>query len=350
VAPSLPEKRRAARRLLKRLAAVLILASAVISFSFLRGPVRAGSRTPPIRRPSPVSASPGTRNAPAVWPVERNAQSETYSNGLRIDTRFAVPTHARSYLAFSARRGAAIEPRNQPVGIVFHATESQQATFEARENRALNRIAESLLEYVRRRRSYNFVIDRFGRVYRVVTEDQVANHAGHSVWADENWTYLNLNESFLGISFEAEWRHPDLSPAQVRSAIMLLEMLRSRYPIPAANCVTHAQVSVNPFNMRVGYHVDWAAGFPFATLGLPDNYAEALPALWRFGFESDQRFQSSAGSSLKAGIENAEYRLDEDAHRVGMTPASYRKALRTNYRQLLAEMHRTGTGENSEPE
>jgi len=54
---------------------------------------------------------------------------------------------------------------------------------------------------------------------------------------------------------------------------MLTRMLRSRYSIAAENCVTHAQVSVNPSNMQLSYHVDWAAAFSFAALGLPDNYA-----------------------------------------------------------------------------
>lgn len=141
----------------------------------------------------------------------------------------------------------------------------------------LQRIGESLIEYVQRKRAYHFLIDRFGRVYRVVAETDAANHAGFSVWADESSVYVNLNESFLGVSFEAETQpgqmQPSVSPAQVRAAAMLTEMLRSRYAIPAANCVTHAQVSVNPSNMRVGYHTDWASSFPFEELGLPDNYA-----------------------------------------------------------------------------
>jgi N-acetyl-anhydromuramyl-L-alanine amidase AmpD len=45
----------------------------------------------------------------------------------------------------------------------------------------LKRIGESLLAYVRRKQAYNFVIDRFGRVYRVVPESDAANHAGNSI-------------------------------------------------------------------------------------------------------------------------------------------------------------------------
>ena len=62
----------------------------------------------------------------------------------------------------------------------------------------LKRLGESLLEYVRRKHAYHYLIDRFGRVYRVVAESDTANHAGYSVWADDEWFYVNLNESFLG--------------------------------------------------------------------------------------------------------------------------------------------------------
>jgi hypothetical protein len=225
-----------------------------------------------------------------VWQVEKAGDSEVYSNGLRIDTRFTVLNHPRLYLAFprDGNHSSGPIPRSQPVGIVYHTTESQQAPFVAQDNRVLMRLGESLLEYVRRERAYHYLIDRFGRVYRVVAESDAANHAGYSVWADDKWLYVNLNDSFFGVSFEAQ-SHPGqaegvASPAQIRAAAMLTEMLRSRYQISAENCVTHAQVSVNPSNMQVGYHTDWAAGFPFEALGLPDNYELALPSLWAFGF------------------------------------------------------------------
>jgi len=50
---------------------------------------------------------------------------------------------------------------------------------------------------------YNFLIDRFGRVFRIVNESDAAQHAGYSVWSDDRWLYVDLNESFLGVSFEA---------------------------------------------------------------------------------------------------------------------------------------------------
>jgi N-acetyl-anhydromuramyl-L-alanine amidase AmpD len=163
----------------------------------------------------------------------------------------------------------------------------------------LKRVSESLVEYVQRRRAYNFLIDRFGRVYRIVRETDAANHAGHSIWADDSWIYLNLNDSFLGVSFEAETSKAEkVNPAQVRAGAMLTEMLRSRYRINAANCVTHAQVSVNPSNFQIGYHTDWASSFPFERLGLADNYALPLPALALFGFGYDAAFVQRVGPRL----------------------------------------------------
>jgi len=121
---------------------------------------------------------------------------------------------------------------------------------------------------------------------------------------------------------------------------MLIEMLRGRYRIPAANCITHAQVSVNPSNMRVGYHTDWASSFPFERLGLPDNYAQPLPSLATFGFEYDPSFLHWAGSRLYAGVEMAEDSLQAGAARSGSAPNAFRRLLQKQYRERLAEARR----------
>jgi hypothetical protein len=244
-----------------------------------------------------------------------------------------VPLRPRSYLAFPASGGDPVR-RSDPAGIVYHSTESMQAPFEAGHNDTLKRIGESLLEYVRRRSSYHFVIDRFGRVYRVVEENDAANHAGHSVWADDGWLYLNLNDSFLGVAFESQ-QGAAMTSAQLHAAVVLTEMLRSRYRIPGGNCVTHAQVSVNPSNMRIGYHIDWAAGFPFAALGLPDNYAVPLPAIWAFGFQHEASFLSP-GARMRAGLDAAVQRVEERAAAASLTASTYRKQLQQRYRDQVA--------------
>ena len=101
---------------------------------------------------------------------------------------------------------------------------------------------------------------------------------------------MNLNSSFIGIAFETQTQHgdqPSANPAQVHAARILTEMLRNKYRIPQSNCVTHAQVSVNPDNMLVGYHTDWAGNFPFLAIGLNDNYMAPPPSIYAFGFNYD---------------------------------------------------------------
>src|SRR5262249_14845919 len=147
--------------------------------------------------------------------------------------------------------------------------------------------------------------------HRIVVESDTANHAGHSVWADSQWLYIDLNTSFLGVAFEAQ-THADQQPvnaAQMYAAKVLTEMLRSKYNLPAENCVTHAQVSVNPDNMRIGWHTDWGSSFPFKEVGLPDNYAIPNPSLYLFGFEYDPIYVKSTGSDLWKGLESAEQRV-----------------------------------------
>ena len=290
-------------------------------------------------KPESVYVAP----ASAIWVVEKTDASETYSNGLRIDNRFSVGNHARSYLAFPAaapEHGA--ERHSEPAGIVFHTTESLLAPFEPGENSRLTKIGESLVEYVKRRRSYNFLIDRFGRVFRVVREEDAANHAGYSVWSDASYIYLNLNESFLGVAFETQTLPAQdeaaVTPAQLHAAAMLTDMLRRRYRIRASNCVTHAQVSVNATNLQIGYHLDWASSFPFAQIGLPDNYAVPLPAVSEFGFEYDTGFARRAGRRMYQEAELGDREMRERAAAARVETAVYRRRLQNRYRSELAAM------------
>ncbi|MGB9456356.1 MAG: peptidoglycan recognition family protein [Bryobacteraceae bacterium] len=343
VAPPAPEGGRPGpwRAFFHFLLLAIVPLTLIVAFLVVRAAARVRAPEPwkpPVELPLPVP----TPSLPEVWMVEKNASEEVFSNGLHIDIRFAVTNHPRSYLAFPVNgpsQGPAVR-RSVPAGIVFHTTESLQIPFEASRNGALKRIGESLLEYVGRRRAYHYLIDRFGRVFRVVAEQDAANHAGYSVWADDHWRYLNLNESFLGVSFEARTgeghSEAHLSPAQVRSAGMLTELLRGRYRIPETNCVTHLQVSVNPDNMMVGYHTDWASGFPFEQMGLPDNYALAVPAIVAFGFGCGPAVREAATPRLLSAIEQAEAAFERRAQAAGMRLPAYRKAAQRQYQALLA--------------
>jgi hypothetical protein len=100
--------------------------------------------------------------------------------------------------------------------------------------------------------------------------------------------------------------------------------------------------------MRMGYHTDWATGFPFAALGLPDNYGRALPSLRTFGFEYDPGLYDSPDQRISVGVGLAQQDFQRAAAAAGIEPAAYRKMLQQRYRQYLADVRRGGRGESEE--
>jgi hypothetical protein len=295
---------------------------------------------PPLPRATPSNVDVFTD----VWVVEKSKDVETYSNGLRIDDRYATSNEPRS--SYPVFRPFQLDPshpelRIRPAGIVYHTTESDQVSFEKGQNGALKRIGKDVLVFLKRNQSYHFLINRFGEVFRIVEESDVAFHAGNSVWADGGAIYVNLNSSFLGIAFETQTQPgelPSANPAQIHSARVLTEMLRNKYRIPEANCVTHAQVSVNPDNMRVGYHTDWAGNFPFQEVGLNNNYAAPIPAIYFFGFDYDPVFVHATGWRVWQGLALAEDQLRSEAAAHSLTLAQYRTLLRTKYKEIMTAL------------
>jgi hypothetical protein len=285
--------------------------------------------------------APGAGNVPVanvsrVWLVDKSGSSELYSNGLRIDLTFSVSNRPRSHFPVFPLTGGAepIDEGHRPVGIVYHTTESNLAPFEEGESHRLQRLGRSLLEWVRQDRSYHYVIDRFGRVYRVVQESDAANHVGTSIWADSRGVYVNLNDSFLGVSFEGQTGAVDeVTPAQVAAGKVLTEMLRSRYSISTDECVTHAQVSVNPQNMKIGEHTDWAGKFPFAGVGLPDNYSIPVASMYVFGFDYDSVFLRATGTRWR-GLDLAELRVARQAAAESLETRQYRAGLQHRYKEI----------------
>ena len=184
------------------------------------------------------------------------------------------------------------------------------------------------------------MVDRFGRVFRIVPETDVANHAGNSVWADRDGVYLNLNHSFLGVSFEAHTRDLNegvyLNASQIHSGNLLVEMLVSKYDIPLTNCVTHAQVSVDPNSMTIGYHTDGSGNFPFQELGIPNNYELPVPSLYLFGFDFDSHFLKFAGTRMWKGLLLADERLRREADLRRLSIGQHKKILRERYRTSIA--------------
>jgi len=158
-----------------------------------------------------------------------------------------------------------------------------------------------------------------------------------------------LNASFLGVAFEAQTvrGQSPVNPAQVHAARVLTEMLRSKYNLAAENCVTHAQVSVNPSNMRVGWHTDWGKDFPFEEIGLPDNYQQPSPALEVFGLAYDTAYLEVTGAAMWKGLALAEEQLRQAAAAQGATLAEYRKHLQKRYRDQVAALRHHGAQEEN---
>src|SRR5262249_34687032 len=126
-----------------------------------------------------------------------------------------------------------------------------------------------------------------------------------------------------------------INDAQVHAARILTEVLRARYAIAAENCVTHAQVSVNPDNMQAGYHTDFGSSFPFQKVGLPDNYGYPLPAIRFFGFTYAPAFLRATGGPLLRSVLLADEQVREEALVRGVSVSAYRRSLQRKYRNLV---------------
>jgi hypothetical protein len=83
--------------------------------------------------------------------------------------------------------------------------------------------------------------------------------------------------------------------------------------------------------MHIGWHTDWARGFPFAQLGLPANYEQPLASITQTGFDYDAAYLASAGEELWIGLHRSDEQLRAAAARKSLTPAAYRKMLRRRY-------------------
>ena len=273
-----------------------------------------------------------------VWLVEQGEGFERYSNGARVLTELETANRPRGYYLFRGGKAATDEGvKHEPVGIVYHTSESDMLPFTSDNNASIESRSRSLLEYVRRNRSYNYVIDRFGQIYRIVRDEDAANHAGNSVWSDSTATYVGLNESFLGVCFETKTGEAEeqLTEAQMVAGRLLTQVLRSRHKIDDADCVTHALVSVNPSNMRICFHHDWAHGFPFGAFGLSDKYGVAPASVAEFGFTYDDAVVAELGGALWPGVGAGEEEFRQRAEGAGQRPEEARRMMRGVYRQQM---------------
>ena len=274
-----------------------------------------------------------TQRPNSIWLVEKGKDYELYSNGLRIDTTQRLKGTRRSYAPIDEASGGVLPLASEPVGIVFHTTESDILSLEAENNASLLRNSKNLVAYIKRHEFYHYLIDRFGRVYQILNDDSRANHAGFAVWANAGRVYMNLNHAFFGVSFESRFAPEGplpLTEAQLQAGRLLTEHLVRRYDLDPKLCVGHGIVSVNPKTRRIGHHVDWAKNFPFKTFGLPDAYQVEPASVRLFGFGYDDDLAKAIGEPWP-GVFKAEAELQRDALKSGQSTDELKQALTRRY-------------------
>lgn len=131
----------------------------------------------------------------------------------------------------------------RPNFVILHQTSSDTA------ERALRTLTDPA-----RKVSAHYLIGRDGRRYALVDESRRAWHAGESHWGSLN----DLNSASIGIELDNNGNEP-FAAAQIDELLLLLDELRQRYRIPAANILAHGDVAP-------GRKVDPSRYFPWGRL------------------------------------------------------------------------------------
>lgn len=131
----------------------------------------------------------------------------------------------------------------RPNFVIIHATSNDTA------DQALRTLTDPL-----RQVSAHYLIERDGRIYQLVDERARAWHAGESKWGADS----DLNSVSLGIELDNNGDEP-FPDKQISALLALLDGIRERYRIPAANYLGHADIAPRR-------KVDPSRYFPWETL------------------------------------------------------------------------------------
>lgn len=104
--------------------------------------------------------------------------------------------------------------------------------------------------------SAHFLVGRSGRVEQLVPLGRTAWHAGVSSWRGR----AHVNRFSIGIEMEHLDGQQDWPAMQVKAVVALCRLLMSRYDIPVAQIVSHAEVA-RPHGRKVD-----PVAFPWAAL------------------------------------------------------------------------------------
>jgi len=86
--------------------------------------------------------------------------------------------------------------------------------------------------------SAHYLISRDGKIMQLVDERHRAWHAGASQWGNST----DLNSASIGIELDNNGEEPFAEP-QITALLALLRDISTRYPIPTANYLAHADVA-----------------------------------------------------------------------------------------------------------
>jgi N-acetylmuramoyl-L-alanine amidase len=131
----------------------------------------------------------------------------------------------------------------RPNFVIIHATSNDTA------DQALRTLTDP-----QRQVSAHYLIGRDGRTYQLVDERARAWHAGESKWGADS----DLNSVSLGIELDNNGDEP-FPDIQISALLTLLDGIRERYRIPAANYLGHADIAPRR-------KVDPSRYFPWETL------------------------------------------------------------------------------------
>ena len=103
--------------------------------------------------------------------------------------------------------------------------------------------------------SCHYLIDRKGKILRMVNESFIAWHAGKSKWKN----FINLNKNSIGIELVNkghEFGYENFTNMQINSLIQLCLILKRKYNIKSSNIVGHSDIA--PFRkMDPGEFFPW---------------------------------------------------------------------------------------------
>lgn len=133
--------------------------------------------------------------------------------------------------------------QRRPNFVILHQTSNDKAA-----------TALATLTDPRRRVSAHYLIGRDGALVQLVDESARAWHAGESWWGGMS----DLNSASIGIELDNTGDEPFAEP-QILALLALLDDLRSRHRIPAANILGHGDVAP-------GRKVDPSRWFPWQRL------------------------------------------------------------------------------------